>query len=109
MQDPPENPRPHDLLRRREQVADVAEGCGDDRVVLGDAQQPLHVGTRDPQHQRAVALDLGQRQVAADRQVPGRADDLPGRAEVLRESLVAALQAAQRPSSIASSAAIDIP
>ena len=37
VQDPPEKPRVHDLLGRRKQVADIAEGCGDDRVALGDA------------------------------------------------------------------------
>jgi hypothetical protein len=66
---------------RGQEVCHVVKRRRDERVVFRDSEQSLHVGVRQPQAKGAVALHLGEAEVAPDGQVPRLVDELPGRAE----------------------------
>ena len=69
-QHPADDRRPQQALRLLEHGHDVHERGRDHRVALGDRLEAPDVGVDRPQPRGPRALDLGQREVAADRHLP---------------------------------------
>ena len=77
---------------------DRDESTGDGRVVLGPCTQPAQIGVDEAHTHGPRPLDLGQRQVGADRQLPGVIDgNARGAEEAAGQVALAVLEAvAQR-------------